>query len=86
MNQTQIISVTLFLCAVACGLCVWIGVLFARGSKVQRDCWHHDRPGWADGKVGDSTSWVREEIIDAGRQKRYWCEEAVGGCGKMWFL
>lgn len=59
----------------------WLG----RGKKKVRECFHHDRAGWSKGEEGDSTSWVREELIDLGRRKLYECDPTRGGCGKLWF-
>lgn len=56
-----------------------------RRTQGRKECFHHDRPAWSKGEV-DSRSFIREELIDLGRRKLYVCEEAVGGCGRMWFI
>lgn len=52
--------------------------------KQRKQCFHHDRPAWAKGEI-DSVSYIREELIDMGKRKRYECVPAEGGCGRMWF-
>lgn len=53
--------------------------------KRERACWHHDRKPWSKGVTGDSTSYIREELIDVGMRKRFWCDRSSGGCGQQWF-
>jgi hypothetical protein len=53
-------------------------------ARRRKDCWHHNRPHWTRGDV-DSVSYIREELIDLGRRKRFWCDRSAGGCGQMWF-
>ena len=40
----------------------------------KRACFHHDEKRLE--------SWIRSELIDFGRTKRYWCSE----CGQSWTL
>lgn len=47
----------------------------------ERACFHHD-PGGNPANSKTAFSWIKQEIIDW--RKLYWCDEAVGGCGKRW--
>jgi hypothetical protein len=53
-------------------------------ARRRKNCWHHDRPHWTQG-VAESRSYIREELIEMGSRKRFWCSRAAGGCGQMWF-
>jgi hypothetical protein len=57
---------------------------WTRAARRRKRCWHHDRPSWAKGEA-NSRSYIREELIDMGRRKLFWCKPSEGGCGQMWF-
>lgn len=40
--------------------------------KLQRECFHHDRR--------TKESWIREQLIDLGRNKMFWCDH----CEHVW--
>lgn len=46
----------------------------------QRECWHHG----FHSVTGDVESWIASKLIEMGRAKMFWCEEDLGGCGKVW--
>lgn len=51
--------------------------------KRQRRCFHHDKGG----NPANSTravSWIKEDKIDTGMRKMFWCSKQMGGCGKVW--
>lgn len=47
----------------------------------QRDCFHHERNISLNGEVR-AESWIKSELLDLGRRKRFWCRV----CGKQWFV
>ena len=40
----------------------------------RRRCFHHDHH--------TGTSWIRENLIDLGRRKQFWCDH----CDKIWIF
>lgn len=52
-----------------------------RRRRKQRECWHHETTA----ATGTAHSWIRSSLIEMGKGKMFWCEEALGGCGKVWF-
>jgi len=46
----------------------------------QRDCMHHDIGG-NPANTRTPVSWIKQELIDMGKRKRFWCTN----CGRQWF-
>jgi hypothetical protein len=47
-------------------------------------CFHHEHGG-NPANTRPAHSWIQQQLIDLGRRKMFWCDEAQGGCGKTWF-
>ncbi len=52
---------------------------WVRRKREQQQCFHHDLGG-NPANSQSATSWIKQELIDLGRRKRYWCTY----CEKMW--
>jgi hypothetical protein len=48
-------------------------------------CFHHDIGG-NPANTQPAVSWIRQQIIETGKAKMYWCDEQQGGCGKTWII
>lgn len=51
--------------------------------KWRRECFHHEIGG-NPANTRPAVSWIRQELIDVGRRKRWWCDERQGGCDRQW--
>jgi hypothetical protein len=75
MSNAQSIGVLALMGLVSFVVCAWLGYVVGRKG---RDCFHHNR--------NPTVSWIRSELVDAGKHKRFWCAEDLGGCGQTWFF
>jgi hypothetical protein len=53
--------------------------------RKRKYCFHHDIGG-NPANTRPVVSWIKQELIDLGRRKMLWCDEAQGGCGKTWIV
>jgi len=58
--------------------------MFGRQRRKQRACFHHEIGG-NPANTTPALSWIKQQIIDLGRRKIFWCDEEQGGCGQVWF-
>jgi hypothetical protein len=52
-----------------------------RAWRQQRQCFHHDHGG-NPANTRPAISWIKQQIIDMGRRKMFWCDR----CGRTWFV
>jgi hypothetical protein len=50
----------------------------------RRECFHHEHGG-NPANTEPAHSWIKQELIDMGRNKMFWCDREQGGCGQTWF-
>jgi hypothetical protein len=50
----------------------------------RKQCFHHDHGG-NPANTRPAVSWIKQQIIETGKAKMFWCDEKQGGCGKTWF-
>lgn len=50
----------------------------------RKQCFHHEHGG-NPANTRPAVSWIKQELIDTGKRKRFWCDRSMGGCGQMWF-
>lgn len=69
---------------VACGSLAMTHAVRFRGRR--KACWHHLVFYSTDTHQKVVVSLVKSQLLDLGRDKMWWCDEAEGGCGKTWWL
>jgi hypothetical protein len=53
-------------------------------ARKRKACWHHELLNTPD-QDRLARSFIQSEFLDVGRNKRFWCDKNLGGCGKQWF-
>jgi hypothetical protein len=53
-------------------------------ARRRAQCFHHEIGG-NPANSQPAVSWIKQELVDLGRNKRFWCDPAMGGCGRQWF-
>lgn len=58
---------------------------WTRAARNRKNCFHHDIGG-NPSNTKPAVSYIKQELIEMGKAKMFWCDKGQGGCGQMWFV
>jgi hypothetical protein len=84
VSTLGVIAVITFSVALLAAGMYWVACRVSDAQRLYRTrprrCFHHNIGG-NPANTRTPISWIKQELTDLGRRKRFWCEN----CGRQWF-